>query len=236
MGYPTRLTFGISTVDSIKPLGNYPMPDPFHSSSNVGLSTATYAEDFFSVPSSVWTITGVSSTFAGTDGLGGQAIVTPGGATTATAVYLAKSGIKFSSGASFWYACRIKASAVSGTKAFYFGLRAGASANDGLWFSKAASSTSVNLVSTVSSTATTLVTGVATAAADTWLDLALYYNGTDLLVYSDGNRVARIESPTVGASGTTLTNALLAPVFQITPTATDTLTIDYVLTAQELTR
>ena len=105
-----------------------------------------------------------------------------------------------------------------------------------MWFAKAASSTSVNLVSTVSSTATTLVTGVATAVADTWLDLSLYYNGTDLLVYSNGDLVARVESPTVGSSGTTLTNALLAPVFQITPTATDTLTIDYVLTAQELTR
>lgn len=236
MGYPTRLPFGISTVTAEKPLGNYPLPDPFHSSSTVGTSTATYAEDFFSVPSSVWTITGVSSTFAGTDGLGGQAVVTPGGTTTATAVYLAKSSVKFSSGAAFWYACRIKASAVSGAKAFYFGLRAGSSANDGLWFSKAASSTSVNLVSTVASTSTTLVTNVATAVADTWLDLAVYYNGTDLLVYSDNNLVARVESPTVGASGTTLTNALLAPVFQITPTATDTLTVDYVLAAQELTR
>lgn len=236
MGYPTRLTFGISTVDSIKPLGNYPLPDPFHTSSNVGVSITAYDNDFFTVASGDWTITGASSTFAATDGLGGLSLVTPGAATTATAVYQAKSGFKFSSGAAFWYACRIKASAVSGSKAFYFGLRAGSSANDGLWFAKAASSTSVNLVSTVSSTATTLVTGVATAAADTWLDLALYYNGTDLLVYSDGNLVARVEAPTVGASGTTLTDALLAPVFQITPTATDTLTIDYVLAAQELTR
>lgn len=236
MGYPTRLTFGINTVAAEKPLGNYPLPDPFHTGANTGLSTVTYADDFFTIPSSGWTITGASSTFPLGDGLGGWAVVTPGGTTTATAVYQTKSGFQFISGNAFWYACRIKPSAVSGAKAFYFGLRAGSSANDGLWFAKAASSTSVNLVSTVSSTATTLVTGVATAAADTWLDLAFYYNGTDLFVYSGGVLVARVESPTVGASGTTLTDALLAPVFQITPTATDTLTVDFVLAAQELTR
>lgn len=236
MGYPTRLPFGISTVAAEKPLGSYPLPDPFHTSSTSGLSIVSYEEDFFNIPSSGWTITGASSTFPLADGLGGWAVVTPGAATTATAVYQAKSGFQFIAGNSFWYACRIKASAVSGTKAFYFGLRAGASANDGLWFAKAASSTSVNLVSTVASTATTLLTGVATAVADTWLDLAFNYNGTDLLVYSSGNIVGRVERPTVGASATTLTSALLAPVFQITPTATDTLTVDFVLAAQELTR
>jgi hypothetical protein len=39
-------------------------------------------------------------------------------------------------------------------------LRKGSATTDGLWFTKPASSTSVNLVSTVGSTATTLVTGV----------------------------------------------------------------------------
>jgi hypothetical protein len=48
--------------------------------------------------------------------------------------------------------------------------------------------------------------------------------------------VARISAATIGASGTTLTNAVLGPVFQITPTATDTLTTDFVLAAQEVSR
>ena len=103
-------------------------------------------------------------------------------------------------------------------------------------FAKAAASTSLNLVSTVGSTATTLVTGVATMADDTFVDVGFYYNGTDLLVYYADALVARVSAPTIGSSGTTLTNALLAPVFQITPTATDTLTIDYVMSAQETTR
>ena len=238
MGYPTNLTFGISTQPTTNPTGNYPLPDPFHTASNPGLDVVTYANDFFGIGSTTldWTITGSSSTFACTDGLGGWALVTPGGTTTATAVYQAHSAFQFVSGQQFWYVCRIKASAVSGNKAFYFGLRKGSATTDGLWFAKAAASTSLDLVSTVDSTATTLVTGVTTAAADTWIDVAFWYNGTDLLVYLSDNLVARVSAPTIGSTGTTLTNALLAPVFQITPTATDTLTIDYVMAAQDTTR
>ena len=69
-----------------------------------------------------------------------------------------------------------------------------------------------------------------------WIDVAFYYNGNDLLVYSSDVLVARVPSVTIGASGTTLTNVLLTPFIQITPTATDTLTTDYVFAAQETTR
>ena len=80
------------------------------------------------------------------------------------------------------------------------------------------------------------VTGVATAAAATWVELGFYFDGTDLLVYSNNAMIARITAPTIGTTGTTLTNALITPVLQITPTATDTLTVDFLGTAQEVTR
>jgi hypothetical protein len=48
--------------------------------------------------------------------------------------------------------------------------------------------------------------------------------------------VARVSDPTIGSSATTLTNAVLGPVLQITPTATDTLTVDFIGTAQEVVR
>jgi hypothetical protein len=163
-------------------------------------------------------------------------VLTPGGATTASAAYKPATFIQFQAGNKLWYTVRFKASAVSGTKSFYVGLRNGASATDGLWFAKAASSTSLNLVSIVGSTATTLVTGVTTAAADTWIEVAIYFDGTDILVYNNHNLVARVSGATIGASATTLTNAILTPVYQITPTATDTLTVDYLLAAQEVTR
>ena len=235
MSNPTRFSNGVSTNDAQYLFGNYPFPSPFTTSGSINTGVAEYANDFVSTVAE-YTITGSSSTFALTAGNGGLAVLTPGGTTTATAAYKTASNVAFVAGNQLWFNARFKASAVSGTKAFYVGLRAGSSANDGLWFSKAASSTSVNLVSVVGSTTTTLVTGVATAAADTYLNLGLYYNGTDLLVFSDDVMVARVSAPTIGSSGTTLTDANLGTVMQITPTATDTLTVDYIAASTEVTR
>jgi hypothetical protein len=241
MGSPTRFTAGVGTVDAQFPLGQYPFPDPFHTSGNASYDVVSYSNDFFTVGSTTldWTITGASSTFAITNGVGGIALITPGGASTVTTVAGAHNGFQFVSGQSFWYLCRIKMNAVSSTKSFLFGLQTGTSATstDGIWFTKPASSTSLNLVSRVGSTSTTLVTGVTTVAADTYVDVGFYFNGTDMLVYSADALVARVSGPTIGSTGTTLTDALLTPVFQATPTATtDTLSIDYVLAAQETTR
>jgi hypothetical protein len=242
MSAPTRFLSGVATVSSAQPLGNYPFPDPFHTSGTTGLDVVSYANDFFNIGSTTldWTIVGTSSTFATTNGLGGVALVTPGGTTTTTTVAMAHSGFQFAAGQKFWYLCRIKMSAITSTKAFTFGLQKGAgatgSATDGLWFTKPASSTSLNLVSVVDSTSTTLVTGVTTVAADTYVDVGFYYDGKDLIVYSADAPVARISAPTVGTTATTLTNALLNVAFNVVPTATDTLSIDYVLAAQETIR
>lgn len=242
MSAPTRFLSGVATVPATQPLGNYPLPDPFHTSGTTGLDVVSYANDFFNIGSTTldWTITGTSSTFATTNGLGGVALVTPGGTTTTTTVASAGSSFQFIAGNKFWYVCRIKMSAISSTKAFTFGLQKGSgalgSATDGLWFTKPASSTSLNLVSRVDGTSTTLVSDVTTVVADTYVEVGLYYDGTDLLVYSDHNLVARVSAPTVGDTATTLTNELLNVVFNVVPTATDTLSIDFVLSAQEATR
>ncbi len=242
MSAPTRFLSGVATVPATEPLGNFPFPDPFHTGGSAGLDVVSYANDFFNIGSTTldWTITGSSSTFATTNGLGGIALITPGGTTTTTTVASAGSSFQLIAGNKFWYVCRIKMSAISSTKAFTFGLQKGSgatgSATDGLWFTKPASSTSLNLVSKVDGTATTLVTGVTTVEADTYLEVGLYYDGTDLLVYSEHDLVARVSAPTVGATATTLTDELLNVVFNVVPTATDTLSIDFVLTAQETTR
>lgn len=235
MSNPTRFTSGVSTIDAGYLLGNYPVPAPFHSSGSVTTGLGQYANDFVNTAAE-YTVTGTSSTFALGNGVGGIAVLTPGGVTTTSVAYKTNTILQFQAGNALWYNVRFKASAVSGTKSFYVGLQAGSSANDGIWFSKAASSTSINLVSVVGSTATTLLTGVATAAADTYIELGLYFNGVDLLVYSGDTLVGRVTAPTIGASGTNLTSALLTPVFQVVPTATDTLTVDFVLASQEITR
>ena len=236
MSNPTRLYSGLSTAYPAEPLYSYPFPDPFHTGSTQALGSSTYTNDFNTLIGTDYTVTGTSSTFALTPGIGGQAILTPGGTTTATSAYKNGTFYQFVAGNRSWFTCRFQVSAVAGNVSFYVGLQKGSAVTDGLWFAKAAASTSINLVSTVNSTATTLVTGVATAVAATWVELGLYYDGTDLIVYANSVPVARVPAPTVGSTGTTLTNALIAPVFQITPIATDTLTTDFVLAAQEVLR
>ena len=168
------------------------------------------------------------------------ALVTPGGTTTASSVYRTAAAFQFISGNRFWFVHRVKASAVTGNQVLSFGVSkssAGTIATtDRLYFSKAAGSTSLNLISVVNSTATTLVTGVTTCANDTWIDVGFYYDGTDLLVFAADALGARVSAPTIGATGTTITNALLTPFFGITPVATETMSIDYALIAQETTR
>jgi hypothetical protein len=237
MSNPTRFTSGVSTAFSGETLYSFPFPDPFHTGSNANLGSSVYANDFNTLIGTDYTVTGSSSTFALSNTVvGGAAVLTPGSTTTASAAYKNGTFFQFQAGNRAWFSTRIQTSAVAGSVSYYVGLRAGSSANDGLWFSKAASSTSINLVSVVGSTSTTLLTGVATAAAATWVDLGFYYDGTDILVYANNVIAGRVAAPTIGASATTLTTALLSPVFQITPTATDTLTVDFVLAAQELLR
>ena len=236
MSNPTRLYAGLSTAYPNETLYSFPFPDPFHTGSTQALGSSTYVNDFNTLIGTDYTVTGASSAFVLVAGVGGQATLTPGGTTTASSAYKNGQFFQFVAGTRAWFTCRFQVSAVAGNVSFYVGLQKGSAVTDGLWFAKAAASTSINLVSTVNSTATTLVTGVATPAAATWVEVGFYYDGTDIIVYSNSQPVARVAAATVGSTGTTLTNALIAPVFQITPTATDTLTTDFVLAAQEVIR
>lgn len=235
MGSPVRFTSGVGTHLPTGPLGMFPLPDPVGSASSAGMGVMHYVNDFVDGLAE-FTVTGSSSAFALAGAVGGAAVLTPGGTTTASSAYKTATIGQFISGQDAWFLARIKASAVAGNVSLYAGLQSGSSVNDGVWFSKAAASTSINLVSTVGGTATTLLSNIATVAADTFIELGLYYDGVDLLAYVNGACVGRVAAPTIGASAKTLTNALLGPVVQITPTATDTLTVDYLLYAQEVAR
>ena len=236
MGNPTRLQAGLSTAYQNEVFYSYPYPDPFHTGSTQALGSTSYMNDFNTLIGTDFTVSGASSTFALTSGVGGIAVLTPGGTTTASAAYKAAPSFQFIQGNRFWYSARFKVSAVSGAISYYVGLRNGASATDGIWFTKAASTTAISLVSTVNSTSTTLVANVATAVANTYVEVGFYYDGTDLLVYANSTLVARITSPTIGSTSTTLTNAVIGQVFQLTPVATETMSVDFVGTAQEVTR
>ena len=91
-------------------------------------------------------------------------------------------------------------------------------------------------MSTVNNVATTLLTTVLTATSGGWIDVGFYFDGTDILVYNSDVVVGRISGASVGSASTTLTNALLTPITQITPAATETVSLDYALIAQETVR
>ncbi|CAB4131949.1 hypothetical protein UFOVP135_33 [uncultured Caudovirales phage] len=237
MSAPTRFLSGVATVPASQPLGNYPLPDPFHTSGNSGLDLFTYANDYTDLGNAgSRTITGTSSAFALADGVGGIGVLTPGGTTTASAMYRTAAAFKFVSGQDFWYTTRIAYSGVGTGITGYFGvIKTGGATTDSLLF-KLATTGVLSLVSTVSSTATTLVSSVATMTAGTYVEVAFYYDGTDLLVYANHNVVARVAGVTIGSTGTTLTNAALTEIIQITPAATETISVDFVFVAQEVVR
>ena len=243
MGTPTRFTYGLATVTKQSPLGNYPLPDPFHTASTPTLDVTTYANDFFTLGTTTndWTITGTSSTFAVTNGVGGLALITPGASTTVTTVAAAHESFQFVAGQKFWFQARFDVSAVSSaTQVDGIGLMKSSggtlATTDSLLFTKAAGSTTLSLVSTVGSTSTTIASNLATLTSGTYIDAGFYYNGTDLEVFINDALVARVTSPTIGASATTLTNALLVPTISLTPVTTETINVDYLLAAQEIAR
>jgi hypothetical protein len=246
MGVPTRFTQGLATQSKETLLGDYPLPSPFRTSSTpttsyqAGFAIAQYSNDFLAFDSDDFTVAGTSSTFAEVDGLGGLGVLTPGGTTTASSVIVPRASFQFIAGQKMWFSCRLEASAVTGNQVVAFGLTkssAGTIATtDSLLFTKAAGSTSLNLISTVGSTSTTLLTGVTTMANATFIDVGFYYDGTDLKVFVSDALEGRVASVTIGSSGTNLTNAVMTPVIEITPVATETVTVDYLLAAQEIAR
>jgi hypothetical protein len=240
MAVPSRYSQGISTAKVNTITGDFPLPDPFHTGSGI-LDVFAYINDFTDIGTTTLnTLTG-TPTFNLTNGLGGVALLTPSGAAVVATVARSFTSFQFISGNKFWYLTRLQTSGVGAGVITRFGLQNGTGANttnDSIYFTKVTGAAGgVNLVSTVATVATTLATNVlSSTAAATYVDVGFYYNGTDLLVYANDQLVARVSNPTIGASGTTLTSTVLTPFFQITPVATETMSIDYVMAAQEMTR
>jgi hypothetical protein len=234
MSAPTRFPSGVSSQKKDSVLGDFPFLDPFHTGSAATKDLVVYSNDFVDLgTTTAYTIVG-GGTWALVSGIGGQITLTPV-STVAASVYR-PTAFQFVSGNKFWYLGRLQLSAIAGINTFYAGLQAGSAVTDGIWFTKPASSTSINVVSVVNSVATTLFTGIATAVAATWVDVGFYYDGANLTVYVNDALVGRVTSPTIGATGTTLTNALLCPSFGLTPVGVETMTFDYMLAACEVTR
>ena len=159
MAVPMRYSQGLSTHTSKDLFSDYPLPDPIHTGSSI-YDVCTYSNDFLDTGSTVnYTLTG-TATFALEQGNGGFAVLTPSGATTAGSMYRTSPNFQFVAGQKAWFIQRIIPGLFATTGTYSFGLQFGSATTDGIWFTKPASSTSINLVSAVNNTATTLLTGV----------------------------------------------------------------------------
>jgi hypothetical protein len=263
MPVPVRFPSGVATSPPGFLFGNLGIPTPAY--------YYQYFNDFSTYAAGDWTVTtGGTGTSALTDGLGGKLIQTTN--TTAAdfqANQLTKKSFSTQSGQDIWFGINFELSAGGSTgatgPAFVAGLgdtfAGGATGptNGGIWFKKAAGSTTLNLLVTASSTTTTIPVG--TLAAATPYTVGYYYNGSaatptlyvfSTIPYADGSVTKpQVYAPggsqlvaTAYSGGTyTLANLPVAATLmtmgfgiQGGTTAAQTSTVDYVFAGQTINR
>lgn len=224
---PTHLPEGVVNRYEYDQLGNFVMPDP--------TSVHTYFNDFNTFTAGDWTITQVGSpTNVITSGDGGVLLVTNGGTDDDHGYYqLVGPGFTFESGKQFWFRARFKLSDVT-LSDFLMGLYlldttpiASAPA-DGVYFSKLSGSAVLNglIAKTAGGTTTT---AVATLVNDTYVEVGMYYDGSETFKYWLNNAPAGVAAitnlPTVPLS--------VSFVLQNGEGAAKNMSIDYILAAKE---
>jgi len=195
----------------------------------------SYYNDFDTYASGDWTstVTG-TGTSALTNGDGGLLLLTnTTGATDAVFSQKVGESFTFASGKKLWFEARLKVSDATAS-AFVMGLQVTdttplAVAN-GVFFLKSAASTSIALVLTKASTSTTNA-AIATAANDTFINLAYFYDGVSTVYYFvNGTLAGSSVTTNLPLSSTTLTVSFGV---QNGAAAAKTMTIDYINVTKE---
>lgn len=252
---PTRYQSGVATSPREYLYGNYPAPTPPR--------IYEYFNDFSVYAAADWTVTSTSTgTSALAAGNGGLLVQTTAASNNdIQANQLTVTSFAFAGGQQVWFNINVALSDATASL-FLAGLAndfATMAPTDGVYFSKAAASTTLNLILRKSSTSTTIAIG--TMANATSYSLGFYYNGNPnatLFAYSSiglasnvaygqpyypgGIIVAAAGATPAGFSAPTnpLTNlptAALTMGFGVKAgaAAIKTSTVDYVLAAQEIT-
>ena len=169
---PVRYPSGVSTSPRLWTFGDYPFRTP--------MRLNEYFTDFNTYNSGDWTVTaGSTGTAALADGNGGLLVLTTA-ATNADieALQLVKKSFAFTGASQLWFSINVSLSDATAS-AFMAGLGndlSGLAPTDGVYFSKAAASTTLNLLITASSVSTTIPVG--TMANATAYTLSFRYTGT----------------------------------------------------------
>lgn len=232
MASPSRFKNGVNNLYVGHPLANFPLPTP------IGTAYVDF-HDFDQYVSGDWTVTNTTShqtigLIAGAYGL----LSIAGGASSVSTDIGAIQGnpfdFNFTSGQEVWFSCTLTAD-VAANNLIIAGLASSVATmapSDGIYFSKAAGSATVDLVVRKSSTSSTL-SAVATMVDATSIKLAFYYNGKDTVyAYVNDVQVAAQTTLTNLPTATALGKCLGIKLAAAAPT-TAYVTTDYLLAAQD---
>lgn len=247
MPVPVRYPSGVATSPPKFLYGNFPAPTPPR--------VAQYFNDFSTYAAGDWTVTASTGTTALTSGAGGKIIQSTAASNNdVQANEQVTTSWQFIAGAQLWFNINVALSDAT-SSLFLAGLAntfATMAPTDGVYFSKAAASTTLNLIVRKASTSTTIAVG--TMANATAYSLGFYYDGKEsptLYVYSSiglpaNNAFGQPYYPggvVVAAAGAESANVLTnLPTAALTlgfgvkagAVAIKTSTVDYVLAAQEV--
>lgn len=254
----TRETSGVSTSAPTYLFNNYPFPTPPR--------LMQVWDDFYRYLASDWTVTGTTGTAAQADGVGGLLVLTTDAATNdVEGIQTVKKSFGFQTGCQMWFAINVKLTNAT-NNAFMAGVSntfAALAPTDGVYFSKAAASTTLTAVIRASSTSTTLTlaSGTSTMADATAYTLGFWYNGKDRLnfyttiglaangfnapgngagYYSGGSQIAASASSEAGSTYSlanlpaTSTTLVAGAAIKAGTTVAQVATIDYFLASQEI--
>ena len=218
----TRLPSGLSTRKSTDPLGSYTAPDP--------TDEHRFFDDFNFYTSGNWTLTAVgTSTAALAAGDGGLLALTTGTTSSDSAsIQKITEGFTFETGKSAWFKVRLKVSAL--TSVIVAGLQitdtTPEDVTDGIYFLSTATTGALTLLVRRNATTGSTSVSAGTLVADTFTDLAWYWDGKDTVsAYQDGvlkGSVSGVAASYLPDAATTISLAA-----RTTTAAAKTATVDY---------
>lgn len=230
MSAPSRFTSGITQAASFQPLGSLGFPDPFY--------YAQYDDDFLQYNAGDYTVTATGGSVAATaaSGAGGRVLFTTGAtAGNFASIQLSTAPFQYVATKKLAYLCRLQVANVT-TSALIAGLinttvTPFSAVADGIYFNKAAASTSIVLTAVTGSAVVGSVTiaGALTNATD--IDLGFYVDRSGNIRAFVGNSLEGVKRQDVATLGPNysilatsltgaLTTALLNPTLAISNGAT----------------
>ncbi len=220
-GYATtNYPNGVTNAPIGTALGGFNAPDPS--------VNHTYFNDFDTFAAGDWTVTetqaGATQAIAAGDG-GWLAMVNSAANNDLNSIQLTVATFAITAGQEAWFKTRFKTSSATNA-ALVIGLiqttTTPLTVTNGVYFTKAAASTSLIARTTASSTSSSLTVG--TMADDTFVTVGWHYTGSSIGVFLAGNRIGSLPVTNLPSSALNLTIAEANGT-----AAAITTTVDYVL-------